>query len=116
MQSDSRYKHHVDVQILPAVAQDASRLSCLFQLYVYDFSDLLGLDLDEDGRFRPPAFEGIEKDSVRRAFLLRVDGRLAGFALVRRGSRYATGPVEELVWDDSRWHGPVQRFVSGSAP
>lgn len=86
----------MNVQILPAVAQDARRLSCLFQLYVYDFSDLLGLDLDEDGQFQPPAFDGIDEDLARSAFLFRVEGRLAGFALVRQGSVLTGDP---LIWD-----------------
>ena len=60
----------------------------LFALYAHDMSEFVGIDVDEDGRFVIPAslasyFEG--PDAAQRfPFLIRADGRLAGFALVRQ--------------------------------
>jgi predicted acetyltransferase len=71
----------VDVRISPAAADERSVLAALLQLYVYDFSEMLGIDVDDDGRYHVPAIEG------RDAFLVRVDGKLAGFALVDGKSR-----------------------------
>lgn len=65
----------MNVQIAPAGAEERSVLAALLQLYVYDFSETLGLDVGDDGRYRMPPTEG------RDAFLVRVDGKLAGFAL-----------------------------------
>ena len=156
-----------------AGAGDHDRLTALFGLYVYDFSEILGLDVGEDGRFDVPALERWWTEPGRHAFLIRVDAKLAGFALVaersrltdregvhdmaeffvvrrhrRRGvgvhaahslfdrfrgpwevrqrpenveatafwrrvvARYTGGRFEDLVWDDERWRGPVQRFDS----
>ena len=78
----------MDVQITPAAAEDHKVLAALLQLYVYDFSEMLGLDVD--GRYRGPPIEG------RDAFLVRVDGKLAGLALHAAKSRL-TG--EEGVHD-----------------
>jgi predicted acetyltransferase len=71
----------VNVDVSPAAAAEASILAALLQLYVYDFSEALALDVGDDGRFRVPSTEG------RDAFLIRVDGRLAGFALHLARSR-----------------------------
>ncbi len=65
----------VNVHITPARADEDGVLAALLQLYVYDFSELLALDVGDDGRYRAPPLEG------RDAFLVRVDGKLAGFAL-----------------------------------
>ena len=133
------------------------------------------LDVGDDGRFRVPPIDDYWSDPRRHPFLLRVDGTLAGFALVqersrlsgdesvadmaeffvlrrfrRRGvgeraaawlfdrfprvwevrqklenraatafwrraiGRYSGGNFEELVLDDERWRGPVQRFDSSA--
>lgn len=71
----------VDVQISPVVPEEHHALAALMQLYVYDFSEMLGLDVADDGRYHGPSVEG------RDAFLARVGGKLAGFALVGDESR-----------------------------
>jgi len=71
----------VDVQVAPAGAGEDGALAALLQLYVHDFSEMFGLDVGDDGRYRVPSTEG------RDAFLVRVDGRLAGFALLANESR-----------------------------
>jgi predicted acetyltransferase len=73
--------------LAPASSADEARLAALFELYIYDFSDLLGLDVGDDGRFRAPPLGGYFVDPERHAFLLHVDDRLAGFALVHERSR-----------------------------
>ena len=80
----------MNVQIAPAGAEDESVIAALLQLYVYDFSEMLGLDVTDEGRYHVPPTEG------RDAFLLRVDGKLAGFAL-HIGKSRLTG--EEGVHD-----------------
>lgn len=73
-----------------------ARLAALLELYVYDFSAMLDLDVGEDGRFVVPAIDPYWADPRCHPFLLRVDGTLAGFALVQRRSRL-TG--DEAVTD-----------------
>ena len=162
----------MDVEVTPASAADRARLAALFELYVYDFSELLGLDVAEDGRFVAPQLDAALADPRCHPFLFRLHGKLAGFAIVeqrsrlsgdesiadmaqffvlrkyrRRGvgeaaarrlfarfpgtwevrqeavntaatafwrraiGRHTGGRFDELVVDDARWHGPVQRFV-----
>jgi predicted acetyltransferase len=59
----------------------------LIDLYAYDFSEMLGLDLEEDGRFRYHDLGPYWREPWRHPLLVRVDGKLAGFALVHERSR-----------------------------
>lgn len=77
----------MNVQVTAAGTDDRERLRALFELYVYDFSEALGLDVEEDGRFRGPPLDAYGTDPRCHAFLIRVDGKLAGFALVQERSR-----------------------------
>lgn len=67
----------------------------LMQLYVYDFSPLLAIDLDDNGRFADRPLDAYWDAADRSAYFIRVEGRLAGFALIRRGSR--------LSYDTNTW-------------
>ena len=75
-------------------ACDAARrpaLEALFQLYVHDFSEYwAGADrgeLQEDGRFADyPFLDRYWREPERSAWFIRVDGHLAGFALLSASS------------------------------
>jgi predicted acetyltransferase len=77
----------VDLDLTPALASDEERLSALFQLYAYDFSEILAMDVGEDGRFVVPPIGAYLEGPRRHAFLIRVGGKLAGFALIEQRSR-----------------------------
>lgn len=163
----------MDVAVAVATRDEQPILEALAQLYIYDLSDVLAIDVGPDGTYPPLPVQRYFGDPRRHAFLLRVDGKLAGFALVGQGSRldgddtvhdvaeffvvrryrrhgvgaraaaalfdrfpgrwevrqkrenraatafwrsaiarYTGGAFEELLVDDDRWRGPVQRFVS----
>jgi predicted acetyltransferase len=70
-----------------AAREERGALENLMQLYVYDWSELGGLDVGEDGRFADYPLDGYWRDDWRHPFLIRVDGRLAGFVLVAARSR-----------------------------
>ena len=76
-----------EVVLEPATLRDAAVLLNLLELYSHDLSDVFALELGVDGRF------GYEKlhlywsePESRFPFLIRAGARLAGFALVTRGS------------------------------
>ena len=81
----------VDIDLVDATAKDRSVLERLGQLYAYDFSEILGVDVGEDARFRSISL-GNWRDESRRRFIVRVGGHLAGFALVRKGSVLTSEP------------------------
>ena len=73
----------------PVHETERSLLLRLFELYLHDFSGMEHADVDEAGLFQPPAlpFVADHWDAPgRHAFLLRVGGKPAGFALLRESS------------------------------
>src|SRR5947208_14301299 len=80
----------MDVELREATRQDTPVLRRLMQFYLYDLGTIDGWDVGDDGVFGDAAkIEGFWADPKRRSFLIRVDGRLAGFALVRDGAHFA---------------------------
>lgn len=77
---------------LPIVAK-------LVQLYMHDFSEFEGQDIDDQGCFHYPALERFWSDPNRSCFMAYVDGKRAGFALVQRGAyhRRDAGESPDLV-------------------
>jgi hypothetical protein len=45
------------ISLSPAAAEDRSVLATLMQLYAYDWSELLPLDVGDDGRFEAYALD-----------------------------------------------------------
>ena len=164
------------IQLVPASADDRALLLNLNEYYVYDFSELLGIDVGADGRFGGQRLERHFEDPLCHPFFIRVGGQLAGFALHEGRSRltgasgindvadffvmrkfrrhgvgadaacalfdrfpgpwevrqvpsnaaatafwrkvidrYTRGAYSESPWDDDRFRGVVQRFVSVGA-
>jgi len=84
------------IEVRPAPPEHEPVLANLLELYAYDFSEILGFRLQPNGRFGYPELPLYWQDPTRFPFLIEVDGHLAGFALVRRGSRISGDPS---VWD-----------------
>jgi predicted acetyltransferase len=83
----------VSVALDPLSTADEPVLNRLMQFYVYDFSEIMGFDIADDAIF----FSGDPKGKYRpepwrHAFLLRVDGRLAGFVILDEKSRITGDP------------------------
>jgi predicted acetyltransferase len=76
----------INMEVIPATPDQEPVLENLLELYTHDFSEFRDLELGEDGRFAYP-FLWFGPD--RHPFLVRVDGKLAGFVLVNR----------ETIWD-----------------
>jgi predicted acetyltransferase len=73
------------LQIVKASIDDEDVLYNLLQFYFYDFSEFVGSDVEEDGLFAEyPYLESYwaEEDS-RFPYLIKVNGKNAGFVLVR---------------------------------
>jgi predicted acetyltransferase len=92
-----RYKSiGMQIRVAAAAQSDQETLRNLFQLYVYDFSEILPLDVEETGRFKEESLDSYWTDAWRFPFLLRADEHLAGFALVHYKSRLSAA---DDVWD-----------------
>ncbi|HKW48685.1 MAG TPA: GNAT family N-acetyltransferase [Gemmatimonadaceae bacterium] len=82
------------VKLDPAIASDSPLLSNLLQLYIHDLSDVFPqVELGHDGRYGYERLPLYWSDAQRRfAFVIRCDGRPAGFVLATRGSPVVPDP------------------------
>jgi predicted acetyltransferase len=90
-----------DVTLHIAEPEQKPVLENLFQLYTHDFSDFWGGredgELQEDGRFPQYIYlDSYWTDADRTPILIRVEGFLAGFALINRFSHSGL-PVDHAV-------------------
>lgn len=77
------------IDIVEVEASQKPVLGHLMQLYLYDLSAVAGWDIGDDGLFG--SVERIERFwtvGQRHSFLIRSDGRVAGYVLVRRGTQF----------------------------
>ncbi len=88
------HKSSAQVEVLLASREQAPILAQLLELYIHDFSELLDIDVGEDGRFGYPRLASYWSEPDSHPFLIRVTGKLAGFVLIRRDCS-AANPV----WD-----------------
>ena len=82
-----------EVTLDRATSSDATLLSNLLELYVHDLSEVFPVELGADGRFGYDKLGLYWSEPERRfPFLIRCDTRVAGFALVMRGSPASEDP------------------------
>jgi predicted acetyltransferase len=84
------------VELIPATEEQEPILANLLELYIHDFSEFLDMELGADGRFGYRDLGVYWREPDRHPFLVKVDGKLAGLVLVKRGSLISG---EERVWD-----------------
>lgn len=70
----------------------ASTLGNLFELYTYDFSEHMPLQIKATGRFEHAPSDVWWTRDDHFGYFIKVRGELAGFALVRAGSRVTNAP------------------------
>jgi predicted acetyltransferase len=86
----------METRVVAAELSDKEVLQNLFQLYAYDFSEVLPADVDATGRFKVPSLEAYWNEPWRFRFLVWLDAHLAGFALVHQKSHLSGA---DDVWD-----------------
>tara|TARA_Y100001934_G_scaffold260251_1_gene332323 strand:+ start:182 stop:724 length:543 start_codon:yes stop_codon:yes gene_type:complete len=81
----------MDVSVRSAKRSEKPILANLLNFYLHDFSEFDNVDIEPDGRYAYPYLDHYWEDPNRFPFLFRVDGTLAGFALIRIQSDPRTG-------------------------
>lgn len=72
------------VELIQADAGNQSVFENLLQFYIHDFSELIPLDVGNDGRYSYKDLPLYWSDASRLPFLARFDGKLAGFVLITK--------------------------------
>ena len=75
------------IALHPISRDEAPTLRNLYELYAYDFSESVSLELHANGRFEVPVPDRWWDDAEHFPFFIRENERIYGFALARRGSR-----------------------------
>jgi predicted acetyltransferase len=71
------------VEVKRATIGEKLVLRHLVQLYSYDFTEFDGVDADEQGLYRYDYFDHYWTEEKRHPYLVRVDGKVAGFVFVK---------------------------------
>lgn len=84
------------IEVIPAAQDQEPILANLLELYAHDLSELHNIELGVDGRYgyRYLPLYWIEPD--RYPFLVKMNGKLAGFVLIKRGSEISDNA---MIWD-----------------
>lgn len=93
----------MEIAVVPAKALDEPVMRNLVQFYAYDFAEFMAWDLPESGRFPDTIIDGCFDGTYRHPFLVRIDGGLAGFAIVDARSH---------LTDDDRVCDVAEFFIS----
>ena len=103
-----------EVTLEAAAFTEAALLASLLQLYLHDLSEAFDIDLGPDGRFEyHEKFPLYWSEPKRRfPFLIRYEGRVAGFILVTRGPRATFDVAEFFVLRRYRRDGVGRRAAS----
>jgi predicted acetyltransferase len=83
-------------ELIPATPDQEPIVANLLELYAHDFSEFFDLELGADGRFGYQDLPLYWREPGRHPFLFRIDGKLAGFVLVKRNSEMSGN---EATWD-----------------
>jgi predicted acetyltransferase len=89
-------KPSAHIELALAAPEQESIIANLLELYAHDFSEFRNLELGANGRFGYKHLPLYWSEPDRYPFLVKVNGRLAGLTLVKRGSEISDS---EAVWD-----------------
>lgn len=89
------------VGVLSAAREQEPILANLLELYIHDFSEIQPMEPGPDGRFGYKDLSKYWSELGRHPFLITVDEKLAGFALVKKARSLSGGDhgADDSVWD-----------------
>ncbi|MFO8035358.1 MAG: GNAT family N-acetyltransferase [Anaerolineales bacterium] len=75
-----------DIKLVPAARSEMKVMERLFQFYLYDFSQFVDLEIDQQGCFEYPSLDVYWQEPDRFPYFIEVEGKLAGFVLIKKGT------------------------------
>lgn len=74
------------IQIIQAKLKDKPIIRNLMELYQYDFSEIENNDVNNRGLFGYKYLDHYWTEATRKAFLIKITGKIAGFVLINKHS------------------------------
>lgn len=71
----------MEIEIIPVTREHETTFRNLYQFYLYDFSEMIGFPVNPDGLYPDEDSDTLWDPGVN-GFLLRIEGELAGLAMV----------------------------------
>jgi len=87
----------VNIELQIATIEDKPILRHLLELCLHDYSEFNGKDVNEHGLFGYPYLDHYWTEAGRYPFLIRVEGTLAGFVLVRQLKAEGDEPLWQMA-------------------
>jgi predicted acetyltransferase len=84
------------IEVHPAPPEQEPVLANLLELYAHDLSEFFDIQLQPNGRFGYPLLSRYWEEETRFPFLVQVDGEIAGFVFITKGSRISGN---RQIWD-----------------
>jgi predicted acetyltransferase len=81
-QNGANKEEILKIELMEVPETEKSVLRQMLELYAYDFSEFDGADVNEHGYYGYTYFDYYWTEETRNPFFIRVDGKLAGFALL----------------------------------
>lgn len=78
----------MSIEVIPALITDKSIIQRMMELFRHDLSEFEDIDLDEHGYFGYPYLDYYWVEPDRYPFIVRVDGKIAGFALINQHTHF----------------------------
>ena len=78
----------MNIDIVEATRKDEPLLERLLQLYQYDFSEIMGGDVEDDGVFHYISLGDVWEDDRVHAYITTVNAKLCGVAIVIERSHF----------------------------
>ena len=78
----------MSIEIIPSLITDKSIIQRMMELFRHDLSEFEDIDLDEHGYFGYPYLDYYWVEPDRYPFIVRVDGKIAGFALINQHTHF----------------------------
>jgi len=110
-QQEAEFPH---LEVIPAAAAEAPIIENLLELYVHDFSEFRDVEIGEDGRFGYPPLALYWSEPDRHPFVVKVDGKLAGLVLVKRGPGISGSQIPGSQVSGSLSGSQISSSLSGS--
>ncbi|MEO0582410.1 MAG: GNAT family N-acetyltransferase [Bacteroidota bacterium] len=85
------------MELTQAKKADQDVLRHLLELYCYDFSEILQTDVDAHGLFHYPYLDLYFEEEDRHPYLVKVDGKYAGFVLINSVLQYLDDPKARAI-------------------
>ncbi|MBZ0288280.1 MAG: GNAT family N-acetyltransferase [Anaerolineae bacterium] len=86
-----------NVEILRATYNDETTFRNLYQFYMYEFAAFMGWSPNYGGRFDETDLDGCWTESYRHSFLITVEGKLGGLAIIDQPYRSYFDPNQDVA-------------------